>query len=332
MFGLLSLWTTTCPRSFAIARTVFVVWLFAGGSFSIAFADGGYPCAGAVPIGLNTVQDVYRAPRSGDGLFELDVSSPGILLAEVSDLAAGQMGPRIDLLSDGCETFPGEGLSSPARLVMAVPAPGRFILRVRTSSDLTGGWYRFLTGFAEARPPLSDKVDEWDEDDDGDPFSGPQPSPDKVDEWDEDDDGDPFSGPQPFPDRVVPPAAFSPLAPAAVCALVESDDYGDSAVCAAEVALGSSLPAEVGRASATDVDYFTFTLKAHATVVVESRGETDTYGQLLDADGRRLAADDDGGSGANFRITEELCPGRYVVRVEGAAGSEGPYVLAAALT
>ena len=40
-----------------------------------------------------------------------------------------------------------------------------------------------------------------------------------------------------------------------------------------------------------------------------------------------MAASDDGGRGASFRIVKTLAPGRYFIRVEGARQAEGRYGL-----
>jgi hypothetical protein len=80
-----------------------------------------------------------------------------------------------------------------------------------------------------------------------------------------------------------------------------------------------------------DLDVFSFDLTLASTIRLESHGETDTYGQLLDEAGRHLASDDDGGDAANFQIIKTLDPGRYFLEVEGAQGATGPYVLTATL-
>ena len=51
-----------------------------------------------------------------------------------------------------------------------------------------------------------------------------------------------------------------------------------------------------------DVDIYTFTLTRQRTVRIETHGETDTVGGLYDDRGHRLAFDDDGGEGDNFRM------------------------------
>ena len=67
----------------------------------------------------------------------------------------------------------------------------------------------------------------------------------------------------------------------------------------------------------TDVDYFRFDLDHTARVEVFSSGTTDTYGQLEDSWGNWIDADNDGGTGQNFKLSKGLPPGTYYVRVHG---------------
>ena len=67
----------------------------------------------------------------------------------------------------------------------------------------------------------------------------------------------------------------------------------------------------------TDVDYFRFDLDRTALVEVFSSGTTDTHGTLEDTWGNWIDADDDGGTGQNFKLSKGLVPGTYYVRVRG---------------
>ena len=67
----------------------------------------------------------------------------------------------------------------------------------------------------------------------------------------------------------------------------------------------------------TDVDYFRFDLDRTALVEVFSSGSTDTHGTLEDTWGNWIDADDDGGTGQNFKLSKGLPPGTYYVRVRG---------------
>jgi len=93
--------------------------------------------------------------------------------------------------------------------------------------------------------------------------------------------------------------------------------------CAAEMRFGGRFPVD----TETGPDTFTFVLATHETVRLETRGEIDTYGMLYAADGRRLAADADGGRGRNFRITRTLAPGRYYLRIAATALPGAAYEL-----
>jgi hypothetical protein len=151
----------------------------------------------------------------------------------------------------------------------------------------------------------------------------PDPDPEPVDEWDEDDVS--------LTTNLSPaPAAFAVPGGGGLCASTAEDDHGDNRVCATPLRLGSRVVAELHRAAAPDFDVFSFVLAETATVRLETRGDTDTHGRLFDALGHRVAEDDDGGQGSNFRIVRTLPPGRYFLRVEGYRGAEGPYVLESA--
>lgn len=143
-----------------------------------------------------------------------------------------------------------------------------------------------------------------------------------VDEWDEDNVS-----------LTSAPGAASVVLPAAhvvpPCGLGDADDHGDSFACATDLPLGSPVSGELRRAAAPDFDVFSFVLTETGTVRLETRGSTDTHGCLFDALGRRVAEDDDGGEGANFRLLRVLPPGRYFLRVEGFRGAEGAYLLEA---
>ncbi len=104
-------------------------------------------------------------------------------------------------------------------------------------------------------------------------------------------------------------------------------DHGDLITCAASLKSEKTLAGALWNTGMADDDYFTFALTTQQTVLIETRGETDTFGGLYDRRGYRLAADDDGGSGDNFRIAKTLVPGRYYVRVEGWGATEGAYTL-----
>ncbi len=78
-----------------------------------------------------------------------------------------------------------------------------------------------------------------------------------------------------------------------------------------------------------DIDYFRFTIPAGPAAVVTAytTGGLDTVGVLEDGAGARLAANDDGGDGPNFRMEATVPPGDYYVRVESRGGGIGAYRL-----
>ena len=102
-------------------------------------------------------------------------------------------------------------------------------------------------------------------------------------------------------------------------------DPGDDPASAVEVAADSDTEGDI---TAGDVDYFRVVVNAAGTLEAYTSGRTDTLGKLEDADGSELSRNDDGGSGTNFRISEDVSPGTYFVRVEGySSRTAGDYTL-----
>lgn len=98
-------------------------------------------------------------------------------------------------------------------------------------------------------------------------------------------------------------------------------------LCARPLAPGETAVGELANAPGRQSGLFALVLTAWQTVEIETAGNTDTVGELYDRHGHRLAVDDDGGRGVNFRIVRTLSPGRYFVRVKGHRAAEGSYVL-----
>ncbi len=98
---------------------------------------------------------------------------------------------------------------------------------------------------------------------------------------------------------------------------------GSEPTCAGDIGIGENFLFNLTGGS----DLFTFVLRTHETVVLRTRGDVDTQGELFDAGGLRLAHDDDSASGRNFRIRATLRPGRYFLSITGDAGAEGRYTL-----
>ena len=104
----------------------------------------------------------------------------------------------------------------------------------------------------------------------------------------------------------------------------EPDDHGDSADDATEI-VGGTVEGVIG--GRRDRDFFSFTISDAMEVIVETTGELDTYGRIYNADGRRVASDNNDGEGKNFRIVKALSAGIYYVRVEARGFDTGAYTL-----
>ena len=107
--------------------------------------------------------------------------------------------------------------------------------------------------------------------------------------------------------------------------LVEAVDHGDSLASATRVALPSETDGAIDPGD--DVDRFQFDVPARGEVTVETTGILDTVGTLYDANGNRLAFDDDSGADWNFHIQRTLDAGSYFVQVASFASRTGSYVL-----
>jgi hypothetical protein len=114
-----------------------------------------------------------------------------------------------------------------------------------------------------------------------------------------------------------------------LCRGYEADDHGDVTDCATPLALATSATGRIGNDWNDDVDVFSVTLAAPASLRIATRGSGDTAGSLYDRFGQRLAMDDDSGDGTNFRIAKTLESGQYFIRVEGGKGAAGSYELTA---
>ncbi len=105
----------------------------------------------------------------------------------------------------------------------------------------------------------------------------------------------------------------------ALSASVYGNDHGDSIATATLVEINSTTDGEL--VESDEADYFKVVLTEETLLSVETLGDTDTYGFLLDSAGTQLAENDDGDS-LNFRIVQNLPAGTYYVRVEGFEGTE----------
>ncbi len=113
-----------------------------------------------------------------------------------------------------------------------------------------------------------------------------------------------------------------------VCAGESGDDHGDTALCSTELCLSTSTNGSIGSYTDPDYDVFSFVVTSQASRTIESSGSTDVRAELFDESGKRLAEDDDSGTGVNFQIVHPTLPaGRYFVRVEGENSATGAYSL-----
>jgi hypothetical protein len=81
-------------------------------------------------------------------------------------------------------------------------------------------------------------------------------------------------------------------------------------------------------ASGADRDWYRFTMNSAGSVSIFTQGRTDTFLELYNAGGRKLAGDDDGGDGDNGRIIQDLEAGEYFILVRGYERSTtGEYLL-----
>ena len=84
--------------------------------------------------------------------------------------------------------------------------------------------------------------------------------------------------------------------------------------------------------SGTDADFFKIELTAATGVIIYTRGDLDTVGQLLDGDGELLSENDVGDElhgRHNFLLWGSLQAGTYYVKVTAGGGATGAYVLEA---
>ena len=93
------------------------------------------------------------------------------------------------------------------------------------------------------------------------------------------------------------------------------DDHGNNQAGATRVAIPSTTRGSLEQGG--DVDWFRVTVSRAGELRVETTGGTDTHGTLFAEGGRRVAQDDDGGAGANFRVAADVQPGVHYVEVRG---------------
>ena len=97
----------------------------------------------------------------------------------------------------------------------------------------------------------------------------------------------------------------------------QADLVGDFRATAMSLPASTEYDSPEYTLTTSDVDYFRFDLDRTALVEAFSSGTTDTHGQLEDAWGNWIDANDDGGIGQNFKLSKALQPGTYYIRVRG---------------
>ena len=105
-------------------------------------------------------------------------------------------------------------------------------------------------------------------------------------------------------------------------------DHGGTTATATTLTLGTPVHGSID--PGTDVDYFKLELTAATGVIVSTRGDLDTVGQLLDANEVLLRENDEGDElhgRHNFLLWGSLQAGTYYVTVTGGDGATGAYVL-----
>jgi len=94
---------------------------------------------------------------------------------------------------------------------------------------------------------------------------------------------------------------------------VSADDHGND--CASATAVGSTSTSSGNIETAGDIDFFRLDLSPNGYLVLQSTGNTDTFGILYDSECSELTSDDDAGAGRNFRIRLDVAAGTYYVGV-----------------
>lgn len=256
-----------------------------------AFRRAGVDCRRTAAADSNATLRLFRA--DGRECFATRLAAKGRLTLDVAVPGPAAAEPRLEFLGRACEEPGSAGRShryekrSAAAMSIAIGQPGSYVFCVAAQDP--------------GRPLEELKVRTG--------FAAAAFAK----------EGDPEED-EPPPDPKARARAIR-----AICRLGEVDDHGDSPFCATP--LHRRAGGELGNDWGDDHDYFVLTVGELETFRIRSTGETDTFGSLYDHRGYRIAADDDGGPGANFRIVKTLVPGRYWIRVEGRGGAEGAYRL-----
>ncbi|MCB4763269.1 MAG: ricin-type beta-trefoil lectin domain protein, partial [Sulfurovum sp.] len=95
---------------------------------------------------------------------------------------------------------------------------------------------------------------------------------------------------------------------------VPGDDHGNNIASATSINPNSTTQGRINIAG--DNDFFKIQIPGiGGTLTVKTTGSINTYGYLLDAEGRKIASSDGGGSSYNFKISRTVKDGTYYVQV-----------------
>ncbi len=309
--------------------------------FNVAAGSLEQACATADPVALNSTVRGYGSQRNAMHVFSLDVRVAGMVALDVTVPGSIEASPKVGFLGRGCSASNGDDDSvaierAVGHRVIALD-PGTYFFRLAAQDPRSAlGEYKLTIGFVtawavdEALKTEPDIVDP----DPGVPFFAPPPlktEPDIVDP----DPGVPFFAPplKTEPDIVDPDPGIGSISPVlsrrlpGLCQHQRLDDHAATVTCATALSLGHQVTAEIANGWGDDADVFTFTLTRAQTLQIASAGSTETFGVLYDRFGQRLATDDGGELGGNFRIVKTLAAGRYFLQVEGRDRAEGAYGL-----
>ncbi|MCB4746337.1 MAG: pre-peptidase C-terminal domain-containing protein, partial [Sulfurovum sp.] len=103
---------------------------------------------------------------------------------------------------------------------------------------------------------------------------------------------------------------------------VTPDDHSNTRDGATSIEPNSTTAGDLETAG--DEDYFKIVIPSRGTLVVETTGSTDTYGEFYNASGTSLQSNSNSG---NFKITRDVTAGTYYVKVKHRILGTGSYSL-----
>ncbi len=300
----------------------------------------------AAVLALNTSLRSHGEVEGRSRCFKLEAPAAGLMTLEVAVPGTAEVEAKLGAFSrDRGEPSQLEGdftliEHTASRLAVMTEAPGTYVFAVAAQDPRRSlGRFKLTAGFVAAET-LDRAASDWsfekdgegEEDDDElelEPDAKSSLPFEKDGEGEEDDDELELEpdGKSSLPVDLWLPGDTPHSRLRELCRQLELDDHGDTFTCATRLRPGDVVAGEVRNPWGDDQDLFMFTLTEARTVEVATTGSSDTFGNLYDRVGHRLAADDDAGKDDNFRIVKTLSAGLYFVRVEGSHAAEGPYTL-----